>query len=150
MLLLVTDSHLPCQDYWMKQPWRTLAYAQALQYWTEKANLAVPNEPCCLAMCVHELRWHMKPYMTFIDHDIFEGLIHEILAVEIKGAMQPNPIESLLVDDLATLTIAPLAPEDGSATPITTPAIPTEDSVALVTPTVLADKPANPHPSRGN
>ena len=34
----------------------TLAYAQALQYWAEKANLPVPIEPHHLAMCVHELR----------------------------------------------------------------------------------------------
>ena len=38
MLLLVPDPHLPCQDYCVKQPLRTLAYAQALQYCAEKAN----------------------------------------------------------------------------------------------------------------
>ena len=38
MFLLVPNPHLPCQDYHLKEPWRTLAYAQALQYWAEKAN----------------------------------------------------------------------------------------------------------------
>ena len=51
VFLPVTNSCLPCQDYQLKQLWRTLAYAQALQYWAEKVNLLVPNEPCHLAMC---------------------------------------------------------------------------------------------------
>ena len=39
MFLPVPNPHLPCQDYCLQQPLRTLAYAQALQYWAEKANL---------------------------------------------------------------------------------------------------------------
>ena len=92
MFLLVANSPLPCQDYQLKQLQRTLAYAQALQYWAEKANLLVPNETHCLAMCVHELRWHMKLYMTFSDHDVFEGLTHEIPEAEVEGTIQANSI----------------------------------------------------------
>ena len=83
MFLPVANSCLPCQDYWLKQLWRTLAYAQALQYWAEKVNPPVPDEPHHLAMCVHKLRWLMKPYMTFSDCDIFEGLMHEIPEAEV-------------------------------------------------------------------
>ena len=135
MFLPVANSHLPCQEYQLKQPWRTLAYAQALQYWAEKANQLVPNEPWYLVMCVHELRWLMNPYMTFTNCDIFQGLTHEIPEeTEVEGAMQPNPIKPSLADGLATLMIIPSAPEDGSAALITTPAIPMEESVVLVTP----------------
>ena len=93
----------------------------------------------------------MKLYMTFSDHDAFGGLMHKIPEAKVKGAMQPNPIEPLPVDGLATLMIASSAPEDRSAALITIPAIPTEESVALVTtPSESADDLANPHPSRGN
>ena len=117
--------------------------------WTQVSNFT--DEPHHLAMCVHELRQLMKPYMTFSDHYVFEGLMCEIPEVEVKGATQPNLIKPPPVDGLATLTIAPSAPEDGSATLITAPAIPTEESVALVnTPAVSADELADPQPSRGN
>ena len=147
MFLPVTDSHLPCQDYQLKQPWRILAYAQALQYWAEKAYPLVPNEPCHLVMCVHKLRWLMKLYMTFTECDVFEGLTCNIPEVEVKGVVQPNPIKPPLADGPATLMITPSAPEDWSAPLNTTPAIPMEESVVLVTtPTVSADDQANPHP----
>ena len=71
MFLQVANSHLPFQDYWLKQLWRTLAYTQALHYWAEKANQLVTNEPHPLAMCVHELRWLMKLYTAFHDWNIF-------------------------------------------------------------------------------
>ena len=134
MFLPVTDSHLSCQDYWLKQLQRTLACAQALQCWAEKANPPVPNEPHHLVMCVYKLRWLMKPYMTFSDCEVFEGLMHEIPEVEVEGAMQPNPIEPPLADGMAALTIAPLEPEDGSAAPITACVIPTEEWLPLSPP----------------
>ena len=146
MFLLVTNSCLPCQDYCLKQLWSTLAYAQALQYCAEKANPLVPDEPCCLVMCVHEMRL-MKLYTTFSDSDVFEGLTCKIPEVEVKGAMQPNSIKPLPADIPATLVITPSAPEDGSAALITTPTIPTEELVTPVnTPTVMADELADPPP----
>ena len=74
MFLPDPTPHLPCQDYHLKQPQRTLAYAQALQYWAKKANPPSPNEQCHLAMCVHKLRWAMKLSTTFSDCNVFEGL----------------------------------------------------------------------------
>ena len=53
---------------------KTLPYSQALQYWAEKANLPMLGQPCLLARCVQELRWEMKPYMTFMDDAILEGV----------------------------------------------------------------------------
>ena len=151
MFLPVADSHLPFQDYQLKQQQRTLAYAQALQYWAERANPPVPNELHHLAMCVHELRWLMKLYMTFSDCNLFEGLTHKIPEVKVEGAMQPNSIEPLLVDSLTTLMTTPSAPADWSATLTTTPIIPMEELVTPVTtPAVLAEGLADPHPFRGN
>ena len=122
MFLSDADSHLPYQDYWLKPPQKTLAYAQALQYWAEKANPPVPSEPHHLAMSMHELRWHMKRYTTFSDHDVFEGLMYGLPGVEVEEANQPNPIKPPLADDPAVLTIAPSGLENMSAVLITTPA----------------------------
>ena len=145
MFLSDTTSHLLYEDYWLK-PWqRTLAYAQALQYWAEKANLPMPNEPLHLAMCVHELRQCMKRYTTFSDWDIFEGLMHELPGAEVEEATQPDPIEPLLVDGPAALTVTPSVSENVSAALITTPAKSKEESVALVaTPAVSTDELAGP------
>ena len=141
MFLLVPHPHLLCQDYHSKEPQRTLAYAQALQYWAEQANLLGPDEPCHLVMCVHELRQVIKPYMTFSDCNFFKGLTHETFEAGAEEAMQPNPTESAPSDDPAALTTAPSALVDESATLITTPSKPAEESVTLVTtPTVLADE----------
>ena len=40
------------QDYHMKHPHKTLAYAKVLQHWAENAQLPMPGEPCQLAECV--------------------------------------------------------------------------------------------------
>ena len=66
-------------------------------------------------MCVHELRQAMKPYMTFSDHNIFEGLTHGTSEVGVKEAVQPNPTESTPADDPATLMTSPSALADESA-----------------------------------
>ena len=64
--------------------------------------------------------------------------------MEVKEAIQPNPIEPLPADDPAVLTVAPSTLEDMSATLSTTPAISEEESVTLVTaPAASADEPAN-------
>ena len=128
MFLLDTDSNLLYQDFWL-----TLAYAQALQYWAEKANPLVSGEPCLLAMCIHELRWHMKRYTTFSDHDVFEGLVHGLAGAEVEEATQPNPIKPLTADDPAVFTVAPPTMVDMSAALSTTPAMLEEELVTLVT-----------------
>ena len=145
MFLLVPNPHLPHQDYCLKEQQRTLAYAQALQYWAEKANPGGPNEPHHLVMCVHELRQILKPYMTFSDHNVFEGLTCKTSEAGAEETMQPNPTESTLSDDPATLMTVPSALVDESATLITTPSKPAEESITLITtPAVLVDGPADP------
>ena len=132
MFLLVPNPHLPCQDYCLKQPQSTLAYAQTLQYWAQKANLPCPNEPCCLVMCVHELRLAMKLYTTFSDCNVFKGLTHGTSEAGVKEAMQPNPTNSALADNPAALMTAPSALVDESATLDTTPSVSAEESVTFI------------------
>ena len=63
----------PSQDFREGQSQKTLAYAGALQYLAEKANLPMPGQPCLLARCVQELRQVMKPYVAFMDDTALEG-----------------------------------------------------------------------------
>ena len=60
-------------NYREGQPWKTLAYIQALQYLAEKAILPKPDWLPLLARCIHELRWAMRPFTTFTDGAIFGG-----------------------------------------------------------------------------
>ena len=87
--LPVTNPEMPCQDYREGQPQKTLAYAQALQYWAEKANLPCPGERHLLVRCVQELRWAMRPFTTFIDHAVLEGAIPNLGSPE-EEAAQPQ------------------------------------------------------------
>ena len=63
--LPIPDPRIPYQDYREGQPWKTLVYAQALQYWAEKANPPKPEEPHLLLRCVswvevgHEAFYHL-------------------------------------------------------------------------------------------
>ena len=51
-----------------------VAYAKALQFWVEKANLPTQGQPCLLAGSIVELREEMKCYISFTDEDIFSGM----------------------------------------------------------------------------
>ena len=87
----------------------------------------------------------MKLYMTFSDHNVFQGLTCEISEAGVEEAVQPNPTESTLANDPAALMTTASALVDESAALIITPSVPTEELVTLVTtPTVLADESADP------
>ena len=115
LFLLALDSGLPCQDYHLQQPHKTLAYTQALQHWAEKANPCSPNNLCQLAKCVQELREAMKPFMTFHNHEVLgeEVAGQETPVVEVKGAALPGTPPTtqltLLVTQPSTPLIAPAA-----------------------------------------
>ena len=51
-----------------------VAYAQALQFWVEKAYLPTQDQPHLLAGSVVELRKDMKCYVSFPDKVIFSGM----------------------------------------------------------------------------
>ena len=51
-----------------------VAYAQALQFWVEKANLPTQGQPRLLAGSILELREEMKCYVSFPDEAVFSGV----------------------------------------------------------------------------
>ena len=71
----------------MEQPQKTLGYAQALQYWAERANPPGPSEMCHLVRCVQELRQAMKPFTTLSDHAMLEQAMpdHGTPEAEVEG-----------------------------------------------------------------
>ena len=111
------------KDIWLKPQWMTLAYAQVLQYWAEKANLLAPSEPRPLVMSARELRWRIGKYTTFSNHDVFEGL----------GSALPEAKN----EDMGT------PPVDSTASPAMTDV---EDTQLSPTETQSADDPIPPLP----
>ena len=68
------DPKFACQDIRELQLEKTVAYAQALQFWAEKANPPTRGQPCLLVGSVLELREEMKPYVSFPDEAIFSSV----------------------------------------------------------------------------
>ena len=64
----------PCQDIQEEQLEKTIAYAQALQYWAEKALLPMPGQPFLLVRSVLKLREMMEGYISFSDDTILDGV----------------------------------------------------------------------------
>ena len=91
--LPIPDPRMPCQDYREGHPHKTLAYAQVLQYWAEKANLPKPDEPCLLVRCIHKLRQAMGPFTTFTDGAVFGGTTLKAGILE-EGATELSTTET--------------------------------------------------------
>ena len=70
-LLPPPDPRLGAQDFQLKQPEKTLAYAKALQHWAEVAKPLWLGKLHKLAECVKELRQYMEPLTRFKDEDVF-------------------------------------------------------------------------------
>ena len=68
--LLPVDMRFGTQDYQLKQPERTLAYAKALQHLADVAKPLQPGEPHQLAECVKELRRCMRLLATFMEEQV--------------------------------------------------------------------------------
>ena len=51
-----------------------MAYAKALQFWLEKANLPTLVQPRLLAGSITEVREEMRCYVSFTDEDVFSGV----------------------------------------------------------------------------
>ena len=88
-----SEPHIPQPGFMEGQSQKTLAYAQALQYWVEKANPPTPSQPHLLARCVQELRRVMEPYVTFSDDAILEGATPQERSPE-GWTWAPIPVET--------------------------------------------------------
>ena len=73
-VLLPPNSNFACWDIWELQWEKTVIYTQALQFWTEKADLPTRGKPCLLAGSVVELQEKVKCYVFFSDDDVFSGI----------------------------------------------------------------------------
>ena len=51
-----------------------VAYAKALQFWAEKANLPTEGQPYLLVGSIVELGEEMKCYVSFTDENVFSGI----------------------------------------------------------------------------
>ena len=69
--LPLSDLKFSSQDYQIKQPQKTLAYAKVLQHWAEKAKPPTLGKPHQLAECIQELRETMEPLTTFRGEEVF-------------------------------------------------------------------------------
>ena len=89
----------PSQDFREGQSQKTLAYAQALQYWVEKANPLTHSWPHLLVRCVQELRKVMEPYVAFSNDAIQERSLEERtwapIPVETQAVPTEEPTEEL-------------------------------------------------------
>ena len=96
-LLAPPDSIFACQDIQEIQHEKMVAYAQALQYWTEKVDQLTRGKPHLLAESVKELQEEMRCYLSFSDEDVFEGmaLLEETSIPPTKEAA-PQSIRSTL------------------------------------------------------
>ena len=99
------------QDIWLKPKWMILAYAQALQYWAEEANLPVPSEPHPLAMSVRELRQCIGKYTTFSEHDVFEGLGNALPETRDENTGTP-PVDSTATPAMTDIEDTQLSPRE--------------------------------------
>ena len=82
------------QDFWLKQPQKTLAYAKALQPWSGKAQPPTPGKPCWLVESVLELQCDMDPLMTFADEEVLEDLQPPIwVRITPSRSVEPTPRE---------------------------------------------------------
>ena len=67
---------------------KTVAYAQALQYWAEKTDLPAGGRPCLLAESVKELQEEMRCYLSFSDEEVLKGMdpLEEMSAIPTEEA----------------------------------------------------------------
>ena len=90
-----------------------MAYATALQFWAEKANLPTEGQPCLLVGSIVELREEMKCYVSFSDENVFSGLalpeespITPPKEATPKGALQA-PANSPIKEATMDITMGP-------------------------------------------
>ena len=68
--LPMPDPRFSCWDIWEEQQTKTITYAQALQYWAERANPPMLGQAHLLARSVLDLRKMMERYISFSDDTV--------------------------------------------------------------------------------
>ena len=68
------DPKFACWDIRESQLEKAVAYAQALQFWVEKANLPTQGQPGILVGSILELREAIECYISFPYNAVFGGM----------------------------------------------------------------------------
>ena len=90
-----------------------VAYAWALQVWTEKADPPTGGKPWVLVGSIVELQEEMKCYVSFSDEDVFNGIAlpEEMPIIPPKEATpesaQPTPTNPLVNKVTVDMTMEP-------------------------------------------
>ena len=103
----------PCWDIREEQLKKTIAYAQALQYWVEKSNLPMPGQPHLLVRCILELRERMEQHVSFLDVTVLDSVappkrfFKDWAKITVPGESPPTftnvPIEKVAMEKMAPL-----------------------------------------------
>ena len=110
------DSKIVCWDIRESQLEKVVAYAQALQFWAEKANLPTQGQPHLLAGSILELREAMKCYVSFPNDAIFSGMAlpQESLTTQLEKTIpksaQPASTDSPIEEAAGQVTEEEAAP----------------------------------------
>ena len=137
----------PSQDFREGQSQKTLAYGQALQYWSEKANPLIMGQPHLLVRCMQELSRVMEPYVAFSNNAFLEGVTSQ--EGYPKGQTQaPIPVETQAAppEEPTEETVPAVASMEETA-PTEEPDEELAASVALAS--GLTEEPDVPHAAQG-
>ena len=97
-LMPLKDMKFGSKDICLHQIHHTIAYARALQHWTEEAQHPVAGQPHHLVGSVLELCQAMDPLITFGKGDVFITMAlsrwMEITLPQLMMAASPGPSES--------------------------------------------------------
>ena len=110
------DPKFTCQDIRELQLEKIVAYAQALMFWAEKANLPTQGQPHLLAGSILELREAMGCYISFPDDAIFGGMAlpEELLTIQLEEtapkSAQPVSTNSSIEEAAVKVTKREAAP----------------------------------------
>ena len=118
-----------------------MAYAQALHFWAEKADLPTPGQPCLLTGNISELREAIYWYVSFLDDTVFGGMalpdespttqLEKTLSENAQPASTDSPIEKAAVK-VAKEEATPIArPPEGPSTSWTMNEEPTRRECSL-------------------
>ena len=89
MFMPPASSIYACRDIQEIQWEKTVAYAQALQYWAEKVDQPAGGKLCLLEESVKELREELRCYLSFSNEEVFKGvaLLEEMSAALVEEAI---------------------------------------------------------------
>ena len=115
------NPQFPCQDIREEQLEKTVAYAQALQFWVEKSNPPTRGQPCLWWGASWSWRAVMEPYISFPNDAILDGVAppegfwEDQPETTISRSAQPAPTEPPPIEQAAAEEATPHWEASGGA-----------------------------------